>query len=148
MRAGTVSVFDGPEPRVALFADDAAEIAAVGEWLRDRLAEGIAPDELAVLVRGPDQLARARAAVKHAGASIIIASMHDAKGLEFRGVVVMALDEDVLPDPSRLEDVGDMADLEAIQDAERHLFYVAATRARDRLMLSGKNPGSEFLDDL
>ncbi len=60
----------------------------------------------------------------------------------------MALDEDVLPDPERLAGIGDMADLEAIQDAERHLLYVAATRARDRLMLSRVSPGSEFLDDL
>lgn len=74
--------------------------------------------------------------------------MHDAKGLEFRAVVVMALDEDVMPDAERLASVGDINDLEAVQDTERHLLYVAATRARDRLMLSGVEPGSEFLDDL
>ena len=61
---------------------------------------------------------------------------------------MIALDQDVLPDPERLADVGDMADLEAIQDAERHLLYVAATRARDHLMVSGCAPGSKFLDDL
>lgn len=60
----------------------------------------------------------------------------------------MALDEDVLPDPVRLGEVGDLADLEAVQETERHLLYVAATRARDRLMLSGVSPGSEFLDDV
>jgi len=68
--------------------------------------------------------------------------------LEFRAVAVMALDEDVLPDPERLSGIGDMADLEAVQNTERHLLYVAATRARDRLMLSGVSPGSEFIDDL
>ena len=40
----------------------------------------------------------------------------------------------------------DLVDLEAVQDTERHLLYVAATRARDRLHLSGVAPGSEFLD--
>ena len=74
--------------------------------------------------------------------------MHDAKGLEFQAVAVMALDEDVLPDADRLAQVTDLADLEAVQDTERHLLYVAATRARDRLHLSGVAPGSEFLDDL
>jgi mRNA-degrading endonuclease RelE of RelBE toxin-antitoxin system len=148
VRTGTVSVFDGPEPVLALVPDEAAEIASVGLWLAERVSEGIAPSELVVLIRGSGQLARARAAVKASGASIEIVTMHDAKGLEFRGVAVMAVDENVLPDPSRLEGVGDVADLEAIQDAERHLLYVAATRARDRLMLSGISPGSEFLDDL
>lgn len=74
--------------------------------------------------------------------------MHEAKGLEFRAVAVIALDEDVLPDAERLAKVGDLADPEAIQDTERHLLYVASTRARDRLHLSGVAPGSEFLDDL
>ena len=31
---------------------------------------------------------------------------------------------------------------------ERHLLYVACTRARDRLLVTGVDPGSEFLDDL
>lgn len=147
-RTGTVSVFDGPKPVIALATDEAGEIAGVAEWLRACLSDGIAADELAVLVRGPAQLARGRAAVKAAGATVSVITMHDAKGLEFRGVAAMALDEDVLPDRARLEELGDPADLEAIQDAERHLLYVAATRARDRLMLSGVAPGSEFLDDL
>lgn len=44
--------------------------------------------------------------------------------------------------------MGDLTDPEAIQETERHLLYVAATRARDRLMLSGVSPGPEFLDDV
>ena len=74
--------------------------------------------------------------------------MHDAKGLEFKVVAVMACDEDALPDPERLAEVGDAADLEAAYETERHLLYVACTRARDHLMVSGVSPGSEFLDDL
>ena len=147
-RRGTVSVFDGPDPVMALFEDAKAEAVAVEAWGRDRLDEGMPPSELAVLVRGAQQLDRGRAAVNFDGANVAVMTMHDAKGLEFRAVAVMALDEDVLPAPDRLQDIGDMADLEAIQDAERHLLYVAATRARDRLMLSGVIPGSEFLDDV
>jgi UvrD-like helicase C-terminal domain/AAA domain len=147
-RTGTVSVFDGPEPVVVLVDNEAAECAAVGTWLRAALADGFAADELAVLVRGQGQLSRGQVAAKAAGADVSVLTMHEAKGLEFRGVAVMALDEDVLPDAGRLAGVGDIADLEAVQDTERHLLYVAATRARDRLMLAGIAPGSEFLDDL
>ncbi|PDH67239.1 MAG: DNA helicase [Sphingomonadaceae bacterium MED-G03] len=147
-RRGTVSVFDGPDPVVELFDDASLETVGVGKWLNDRLAEAMPKAEIAVLVRGQAQLDRGRAAIKPIGDGISVLTMHDAKGLEFRAVAVMALDEDVLPDPERLAGIGDLADLEAIQDAERHLLYVAATRARDRLMLSGVSPGSEFLDDL
>ena len=147
-RRGTVSVFDGPDPLVRLFDDAIAERGAVAEWLRARVAEGVPAIEMALLVRGQRQLARACAVTEEASINVPILVMHDAKGLEFRAAAVMALDEDVLPDPERLKGIGDMADLEAAQDAERHLLYVAATRARDRLMLSGVTPGSEFLDDL
>lgn len=146
-RRGTVSVFDGPEPTIALFDNADAEVAEVGTWLKNCLIDGLSHAELAVLVRGKAQFARARRAADAADPAISVIAMHDAKGLEFRGVAVMAVDEDVLPDPHRLAEVGDIADLEAIQDTERHLLYVACTRARDRLMVSGIAPGSEFLDD-
>jgi ATP-dependent exoDNAse (exonuclease V) beta subunit len=35
-----------------------------------------------------------------------------------------------------------------VYDKERHLPYVAGTRARDHLFVSGVKPVSEFLDDL
>ena len=100
------------------------------------------------IVRGKGKCNRAGAAKSLAHADVPIIAMHEAKRLEYRGCAVMAVDEDVLPDPERLAGVGDLADLEALQDAERHLLYVACTRARGRLLIQGIAPGSEFLDDL
>ena len=74
--------------------------------------------------------------------------MHLAKGLEFRAVVVMACDDEVIPLQERIETVGDDADLKEVYETERHLLYVASTRARDRLLITGVEPASEFLDDL
>ena len=74
--------------------------------------------------------------------------MHLAKGLEFRAVAVMACDDEVLPLQERIENVADDADLEEVYDTERHLLYVACTRARDHLIITGVEPASEFLDDL
>jgi ATP-dependent exoDNAse (exonuclease V) beta subunit len=53
----------------------------------------------------------------------------------------------VIPLPERIEAVADDADLEEVYDTERHLLYVACTRARDRLLVIGIKPGSEFLDN-
>jgi ATP-dependent exoDNAse (exonuclease V) beta subunit len=47
----------------------------------------------------------------------------------------------------RIETVADDADLEEVYNTERHLPYVACTRARDRLIVSGVEPVSEFLAD-
>jgi superfamily I DNA/RNA helicase len=77
-----------------------------------------------------------------------IGTMHLAKGLEFRAVVVMACDDGVLPLEERLETLGDDADLEEVYDTERQLLYVACTRARDWLLVTGVEPASEFLADI
>ena len=74
--------------------------------------------------------------------------MHFAKGLEFKAVVVMACDQEVLPLQARIESAADEIELDDIYETERQLFYVACTRARDRLFISGIAPGSEFLGDL
>jgi superfamily I DNA/RNA helicase len=79
---------------------------------------------------------------------VSVATMHLAKGLEFRAVVVMACDDEIIPLQERIETVGDDADLLEVYNTERHLLYVACTRARDYLLVTGVDPVSEFLDDL
>ena len=76
-----------------------------------------------------------------------ICTMHFAKGLEFRAVVVMACDDEILPLQERIEEIGDSGDLQEVYDTERHLLYVACTRARDFLLVSGVVPASEFIED-
>ena len=161
-RRGTVSVFNGPMPDIRAFPDAAAESAAVGTWLAARVNEGVLSHELGVFVRSPAELDRARNAASAAGLSfkvldentqtapghVSISTMHLAKGLEFRAVAVMACDDEVIPLQARIEAVADDADLEEVYNTERHLLYVACTRARDWLSVSGVNPISEFLDDL
>jgi len=79
---------------------------------------------------------------------VLIGTLHLAKGLEFKAVLVLACDDQVLPLQRRIDDATDEADLDEIYETERQLFYVACTRARDRLLVSGVKPVSEFLDDL
>jgi superfamily I DNA/RNA helicase len=83
-----------------------------------------------------------------AGERVSISTMHLAKGLEFRAVAVMACDDEVIPSQERIETVSDGANLEEVYDTERHLLYVACTRARDHLLVSSGHAPSEFLDDL
>lgn len=62
--------------------------------------------------------------------------------------LLSASDEEIVPLQSRIESVADEADLEDVYDTERHLLYVACTRERERLLVNGVEPGSEFLADL
>ena len=160
-RRGTVSVFNGPDPEIMIFADAQREIEGVADWIKKVVADGIAPAEIGIFVRSNDQLARARAAVKAAGHTqlelsdrldqpqgrIAIGTMHLAKGLEYKGIVVMACDDNVLPLQERIETVADESELDEVHDTERNLFYVACTRARERLTVSGVRPASEFFAD-
>lgn len=161
-RSDTVSVFNGPPPTFQSFGTEDEEIAGVGRWLSDRLQESVAPHEIGIFVRSESQLPRARAAVERANLAykvlddhvetqsghLSISTMHVAKGLEFRVVVVMACDDEVIPLQERIETVGDDADLQEVYDTERHLLYVACTRARDHLLVTSVQPASEFLDDM
>lgn len=52
--------------------------------------------------------------------------------------------DEVIPLQERIETVGDDADLQEVYDTERHLLYVACTRARDQLLVTGVDPKSEF----
>lgn len=161
-RKHTVSVFNGPPPMVQSAKDEAAEGRAVADWIGEQTKAGILPHEFGVFVRSEGQLDRARAALAAAGVPFkvlddrvetasghaSISTMHLAKGLEFRAVVVMACDDEVIPLQARIEAVGDDADLQEVYDTERHLLYVACTRARDHLLVTGVEPVSEFIDDL
>lgn len=157
-RAGTVSVFDGPEPRVVIAASEVEETAAVAAFLTSALTDGIAPSEIGIFVRSAAQIPRAHSAATAAGLTVrgsfesaagaLVATMHLAKGLEFRVVAVMACDQSILPLEERVTDVADEFELDEVIATERQLLYVAATRARDRLVVSGVAPGSEFLEAL
>ncbi|MBX9858541.1 MAG: UvrD-helicase domain-containing protein [Sphingomonas sp.] len=149
-RDGTVSLFDGPAPVVSILDSYDAEIAAVAKFIEGAISEGVAPAEIGIFVRDPASIGRARKAAQLAGvdSAATVALMHLAKGLEFRAVAVVACDEDSLPLQSRIEDAADEGELDDIYETERQLLYVACTRARDRLLITGIAPGSEFLKDL
>lgn len=161
-RKGTVSVFDGPHPQVLKFDDEVTERDAILSFLKAVRADGVVSDEIGLFVRSRAQLDRARAVALAAGfipvepgdtqnatcESVTVGTMHLAKGLEFKVVVVLACDDGVLPLQERIDTVSDEAELEEVYETERHLLYVAATRARDRLLITAVRPGSEFLDDL
>jgi superfamily I DNA/RNA helicase/mRNA-degrading endonuclease RelE of RelBE toxin-antitoxin system len=161
-RSDTISLFNGPHPRVQVLNDVAEELAAIGRWLAECAHGGVLPHEIGVFVRSEAQIGRAENAVRLAGlpyrvldehvatehGHVSISTMHLAKGLEFRAVAVMACDDEVIPLQERIETVGDDGDLQEVYDTERQLLYVACTRARDRLLVTGTVPASEFLDDL
>jgi len=122
-RHDTVSVFNGPAPTILSLKSEPEKIDFVAERLTKRQAEGLNPHEIGLFVRSAAQIERAQS-------------------------VVMACDDEVVPLQERIEHVSDESDLQEVYDTERHLLYVACTRARDYLLVTSVDPGSEFLDDM
>jgi DNA helicase-2/ATP-dependent DNA helicase PcrA len=84
--------------------------------------------------------------------SVVLMTMHAAKGLEFPNVFILGMEDGVFP---HLRALGEPAELEE----ERRLCYVGITRARRRLYLTNAwsrtlfgstqyNPPSRFLDEI
>jgi DNA helicase II / ATP-dependent DNA helicase PcrA len=82
---------------------------------------------------------------------VTLMTLHNAKGLEFRAVFLIGMEEGVFPHSRSLEEQG--------LEEERRLAYVGLTRAKERLVLThaaarslwgarGYNLPSRFLDEL
>ena len=161
-RNATISLFNSLPPQILVVDDFDDESSVISDWINERINTGVPASEIGIFVRSEDELLRAKAAIINAGHdafeitdkfeenanAISFGTMHLAKGLEYRSVAVMACDEDILPQQDRLERVTDASDLADVYETERHLLYVACTRGREHLIVTGVKPGSEFLNDL
>ena len=162
IRNQTVSIFNGPKPLIESYDSPDEEVAGVAKWLMEKVKTGSSESEIGVFVRSSVELKRAEEALYKTGLKykvldenfdimsghVSVSTMHLAKGLEFSSVVVMACDDEVIPSQDRLESVADESELEDVYNTERHLLYVACTRARDSLLITYTHPGSEFIDDM
>ncbi|MBX3711661.1 MAG: UvrD-helicase domain-containing protein [Lysobacter sp.] len=105
---------------------------------------------------GPGELAASLALLSHAdkgepGNQVRLMSLHAAKGLEFRYVFIIGMEDGMLPHEASIE--------EGRLDEERRLLYVGITRAKEQLWLSYSREAqrwgtklrlspSRFLDEL
>ena len=63
------------------------------------------------------------------GSKVTLMTIHSAKGLEFKNVFVVGLEENLFPSPMSLDSLRGL-------EEERRLFYVAITRAEEHCFLS------------
>jgi len=145
-RLGVTSVFEGPVPTLNVFETRDQELSSLQRWIDGLLDRDVRPEEIAVLVRQDAWISTVSEILARDG--VVVMPMHDAKGTEFRAVAVPCLNHDVLPDEKRILAARDEGQIDEVMSTERHLLYVAATRARDYLWMSGVAPVSEFLSDL
>lgn len=80
-------------------------------------------------------------AQEEGGSAVSLMTVHAAKGLEFPAVFITNFNQDVFPSRRSLDESG-----KAGLEEERRLFYVAMTRAKNRLFLTW-NKGYSYVND-
>ena len=160
---GSRSLRVGKRPEVHLEASRAAEDRAVVAAVQGWLDEGVAPEAIGVagatntvvkqllkaLGTAGIETVKIEADARDAGEGVRVATFARLKGLEFPRVVLAGMREGLVP--LRPRDFYRMSeDDKAVFDRQqRCLLYVAATRARDELVVVGsKKKPSPFLASL
>lgn len=157
---GYHSLRQGNPPQTVHHQDEKQEAkfiaAQVKYWLEEQRRQ---PNEICVVARTNHLLDTRYAPILEAaghtvqriqtdesslGNGIRLATMHRVKGLEFPCVLIAAVQEGTVP--LELKSYPDDPARENHYDAERRLLFVAATRARDELVVTGYGRGSGFVD--
>lgn len=156
-----ISLMSGPEPEIQVCETAAQERERLGPLLRDLVNEGIAPGEIAIFARTERYLEKvARGALTDQGleyrnlldesdsgpGGILCGTMHRAKGLEFRIVILVGCSDGLLPLKAAVDAAGDDAERTELLHLEAHLLYVALSRARERLIVLSSGKLSPFFD--
>jgi superfamily I DNA/RNA helicase len=129
------------------------------------VTQGLAPHEIAIFARtrriGDDFAQALRAAGgavqvlsedgdadDAAAPGVVVGTMHRAKGLEFKAVLVVACDARRMPNAYVLEQLTDPVERDAATKRERRLLYVSLTRARDEVFVTWSGTPSPFVAEL
>ena len=160
-----VSPRSGPEPLLLHASDRADELSKAAElltvWLeQDRDSEDSAPESIAILVRDRYQRDAVVNGLAQHGIEVravdreaagrgmpVVMTMHRAKGLEFRKVLLFDVSRNAIPRSLRDQQYSE-ADRDDALLRERSLLYVAATRARDQLAISWSGEASPLITAL
>lgn len=155
---GYRSLLSGPAPEVRQFASRRTERESLARTLKDLLADR-PPEDICLAARTARLVAEEyqpllkAEGIPHAvldrggdrGApGVRLATMHRVKGLEFPVMILAGVNAGVMP-MRRAAGEDDPAGRAEHEEKERSLLYVAATRARDRLIVTSYGPPSPFL---
>jgi hypothetical protein len=154
---GYRSAFDGPPPTLERFVTPADEGEHVAGVVQGWLDAGVSPSAIGVAGRTRALLKPTQDALTRYGvvwgdldaenaAGVRVATMHSAKGLEFARLAVVGVNADAVPLPIAVTAEADDA-MQHQYDVlrERCLLYVACTRARDELLVTGSGSPSVLL---
>ena len=157
-----ISVREGEKPVIGTAADKAAEQQWLLHHLQNLFEQGANPEDICIVARTKSILEDYAAFLKSKGygtcilgvdgdaceGKLLFSTMHRIKGLEFEYIFILSVNQGVLPLKQALEQASDEAEKKNVIKREKNLLYVAITRARKNVYISGYGERSEFLKEL
>lgn len=157
---GYSALRSGPDPVVKNFSSESDEANFIVAMINSWIESGVPPESICIASRTHSQIDRRyRQILDNHGIEwlkvqtdpekeakkpgVRLSTMHRMKGLEFSRVILAGVQKGKMP-----LDAGDYADHASLEDhelRERCLFYVACTRARDELVITGFGEESPFV---
>lgn len=169
-RRAVRSVLSGAYPAAQACATPEAEAEAIAQEIQSCAASGYALEDIAVFTRTNARAEELRQALQRrnilahdldpsgrspsqdtaggsAPSAVTVTTLHRAKGMEYKAVIVSGASRDTLPLPGVVHEGLDPADQEDAMAREVQLLYVGLTRARDRLLVTWTGAPSEYLEE-
>jgi superfamily I DNA/RNA helicase len=146
----------GPKPQEHAATSYVEELDNLAGTLRAWQDEGVPLETVGILVRANFQVGKVISGLNERGMEARIAgsavatgvpsvmTMHRSKGMEFTRVVLFGMSDQSMPAAYQLKNLAAAEQADALL-RERSLLYVAATRARDGLVVSWSGKPSELL---
>ncbi len=149
----------GEKPCIHMAENKAGEMLWLTNQLQKWKEDGIDMDSICIAARTNSILKEAEDLLDRLGfeceyldgektsskGRIKLSTMHKVKGLEFDYLILLSVNKDVIPLKWVVGQASDEAEKKACLRRERNLLYVAMTRARKQILLSGYGEISEFL---
>ena len=144
------------EHKIVIYAgnDEEENLSFCVQRVRELFDEGLTPDDILFLYRRSNMYKPYFFRFRNEGIKVQAKTIHAAKGLEAKAVFIIGLTEGYggFPDvwlADRIFQVIKKANHDLLLEEERRLFYVAITRAKDKLFLiTEKGNESTFLKEI
>ena len=154
------SLTHGNKPIIQHFDNGNQELEYIVSEIKKLTENGITSNEICIVARTNQLINNYTSYLTKAGLRVFeirrnktddssmpgirVATMHRVKGLEFKYVFVVAVNDDKMPLKSAISKVDETSRQESIT-AEKCLFYVALTRAQKGAYITSYGAKSEFL---
>lgn len=154
-----LSLIHGKKPNVKIYNSKDEEALGIINQIKDWISSGYDCNSICITAKMNKQIDYMKKALSDNGIKTVLlknaaedmlldgirlGTMHRIKGKEFNCVAIIGLDDGVIP-LGIIDSMEDEVKVRELEQIERSLLYVAATRAKFELMVSSSGKVSRFL---